>query len=225
MLFYHVELARTKPIEIFIPRIPDERLVDEDDVIPRICVSTSIIGCLNAVPWGKRNLDFIPDFLPIRVYVFETDKFWSSSELYNDGLVADAIYTDEHWLLEPIMPKEIFYINNLKINLKDIILDTKKHYSIIDKLDYNIIDESAFSKKINLKNFKSLYKNEKDFDFILDYIINNFFDFDNYYINDYYMDENSILNIDSSYLFDKYSLLCLLEDDFLLEEIFNEWLI
>ena len=69
------------------------------------------------------------------------------------------------------------------------------------------------------------FANEKDFDFILDYIINNFFDFDNYYINDYYMDENSILNIDSSYLFYTYSLLCLLEDDFLLEEIFNEWLI
>ena len=57
MKLYHCSLDMNI-IKEFKPRIPCDaiRLDSEDDIIPRICLSTSIEGCLSATPWGRLRI-------------------------------------------------------------------------------------------------------------------------------------------------------------------------
>lgn len=40
----------------FIPRIPDNSLVTEDNTIPRICMSTSIPGAISSCPFDVQDI-------------------------------------------------------------------------------------------------------------------------------------------------------------------------
>lgn len=52
MILYHVCFAEFSEGDIFSPRVPDIRGAHEDNTTPRICLSSSISGCISAVPWG-----------------------------------------------------------------------------------------------------------------------------------------------------------------------------
>ena len=45
---YHISVNRLGD-EVFYPRVPNERAQFEDDTIPRICVSTSVRGCIKGL--------------------------------------------------------------------------------------------------------------------------------------------------------------------------------
>ena len=125
MKFYHVSRDLSRNLETFMPRIPKDRLYQEDDSIPRICVSTSIQGCISAALWGgialKESLQEVPcpnNFnleepfgVYLRVYEFEyVGNYYTDQALFESGLVHDAKMTHEHWLLEPCVPSKVYDI-------------------------------------------------------------------------------------------------------------------
>ncbi|MEG7882651.1 hypothetical protein [Bacillus paranthracis] len=117
MKVYHVSLDNKKT-NVFAPRVPKEemRLAEEDSTSARFCVSTTIEGCLSAVPWGGESLS-LHDNKVVTVYEFDTndlvnqENLIAPSTLYQKGFVPDAMYTNEYWIVnESIQPKNVFYI-------------------------------------------------------------------------------------------------------------------
>ena len=56
---YYFVSDRNFDSETLEPRIPINRLLDEDDKIERICVSKSIIGCLSAISPEEGEILFV----------------------------------------------------------------------------------------------------------------------------------------------------------------------
>lgn len=141
MKVYHVSLDNNR-VNIFTPRIPMEemRLVEEDSTSSRFCVSTTIEGCLSAVPWGGESLA-LHKGENITVYEFDTDDLINQenlilpSTLYKKGMVPDAMYTNEHWIVnESIQPTTIY----------NIILDSYEEKIVSDvSYDDNLLLEDG----------------------------------------------------------------------------------
>lgn len=111
MKYYHMSIEE-EVIEKFVPRVPQDRMVGEDDKIKRVCVSTSLNGCLSAVPW-QYDIEYLAiEELPIRVYEFELSEkdVLNSDYLYENNLVIDANVTKECWVLKEIEPTRIYDI-------------------------------------------------------------------------------------------------------------------
>lgn len=114
-----------EPVEEFIPRIPEERHIDEDQSIPRICLSDDIRLALRAMPHAGTYIKFFlarkrnPIFYVYRLspekighivprkqnlrrainYCSSKDKYAVLDELWVSDYVLDARHTHEHWLL------------------------------------------------------------------------------------------------------------------------------
>lgn len=157
MKYYHISNGE-EIINKFIPRVPEDRNIYEDDKIKRICVSTSLDGCLSAVPWQYDIEYYADEELPITVYEFEIDEkdIINSEYLYNNNLVADANITKECWVTKEIEPNKIYDIilKEFSSEIYAIIPNDKKH-------DKNFIENG-------------LYKNGteyKIYDYVIDRII------------------------------------------------------
>lgn len=118
MILYHItqDVAHDGH---FIPRIPTNRLEGEDGIIPRICASTTIEGCLSSMPGGGMGLEnHIHESLGIyKIFKIDTDKYklkyMNSSELICKELVMDAEITGEYWILDEVnvKPNDTYYIH------------------------------------------------------------------------------------------------------------------
>ena len=136
MILYHVCFAEFSEGDIFSPRVPDIRGAHEDNTTPRICLSSSISGCISAVPWG--GLDFESIFIetsngyrsyPIKVYEFDTEDIHEGNlitpnELYEQDLVRDALINEEYWVInQNLTPRKIYFIgvDNFEETVHDCI--------------------------------------------------------------------------------------------------------
>lgn len=167
MTLFHVSLEN-EIIEKFTPRVPDKRAYLEDGSTPRICLSTSIDGCLSAVVWGGCKLhSVVESSTKIRVYEFNDEDILQgnligSIELYQSGKVVDADETGEVWVInQELIPfksylieitdyegdeEEIISYENLKHcdetgeSIYDFIETT---VVIISEVEYKIIEENV----------------------------------------------------------------------------------
>lgn len=114
---YHIS-SKCDIIEKFIPRIPEDRAFKENASTPRISLSSTIEGCLTAVPWGGSLLSDIfwgnKSYL-VRVYEFDLDNLdlnnlFPPQYLYSNDLVVDSKVTNEYWYLKPIKPDRSYLI-------------------------------------------------------------------------------------------------------------------
>lgn len=88
------------------PRIPLNKMETENNETKRICVSTSIAGCLLATPRYEENEI---------VYVYSCDSFIYMQPSIVD--VPDVPTTGEIWILEPI---KLSYFTKIKVqNVSD----------------------------------------------------------------------------------------------------------
>lgn len=107
MQFYHVSYDR---VPKFVLRVPKNRLYGEDDVTPRICLSTSIEQCVNAKPFSAQALYLAREFglaMALYVYTFRSEDIPEGKLLGPEGLVdlvPDAAESNEYWLLDPDVP-------------------------------------------------------------------------------------------------------------------------
>lgn len=96
---------RSHDNKILKPRIPKNRMPSEDDKTPRICVSTSIAGCLAAVQGLKEGNT---------VYI-HTCTSEAIIQPTNDQ-VPDIFFTGEVWITESV---EMELIGKIKITKVD----------------------------------------------------------------------------------------------------------
>lgn len=167
MTLFHVSLEDEK-IEKFVPRVPEIRAFLEDGEIPRICLSTSIDGCLSAVSWGGCKLhNVVESSAKIRVYEFNDEDIINgnligSIELYQSGKVVDADETGEVWVInQELIPCKSYLIEivDYEADQEDIIsYENLKHCDetgesiedfiettvvIISEVEYKVIEENV----------------------------------------------------------------------------------
>ena len=118
MKMYHISLDIFKNIEVFVPRIPESRLKNEDSTIPRVCISNSLENCLTGLTYMSKYYKRITDDSEtnfslfdgdcsriLKVYEFEVENnLISFKELHNRNLVPDAMITEEYWSLTELTP-------------------------------------------------------------------------------------------------------------------------
>lgn len=160
MKFYNIAYNTEYLIEEFYTKIPENPMLGEDTTTKRVCVSTSLSGCLTAVPW-QDDLEYLSsNELPVRVYEFEINfndfkkrgTIYTPDFLYKFGLVDDALETQEHWILENIKPTKSYEIilNEYQSDIYAIIPFDKKNDSsyiynngiLINLLSYSICEDT-----------------------------------------------------------------------------------
>ena len=100
MKLYHISYL---PISEFRPKIPMHRLNSEDITTPRICLSSSIISCLNAKAGKNEYIRLsLHDNIPCLIYVYTFEctprDLLYPSDVIKRG-VPDAELNQEFWLL------------------------------------------------------------------------------------------------------------------------------
>ena len=135
LTMYHVSLDHTNTIKEFIPRVPRNRASGEDGIVNRVCVSSSLEGCMDAhseIWWDMVGCFDFEYFDPyehmskqsvlldhnedtghlLKVYEFHVneDELVKPEVLKARYQVPDALETQEHWITETISPNNIFYI-------------------------------------------------------------------------------------------------------------------
>lgn len=139
---FHVQHISEPVVSKFIPRIPLERMLFEDDVLPRICLSSTIQGAIKGSQVLYRN--YVKDFchsikgMYLRVYTFNEDQMDSSYLLKPEeiqGDVMDSMFTKEHWYLQELVPMEYFYVF---VELPEQILE---QHLLVDNIRFEIVKE------------------------------------------------------------------------------------
>lgn len=97
---YHLSFDRLGD-EVFYPRVPNERAQFEDGTIPRICVSTSIRGCLKGLGIdGTHHHVFL--YTPVE---YKGKKIKDHIFKPTVDEVPDVVETREKWITCPVKMK------------------------------------------------------------------------------------------------------------------------
>lgn len=110
------------PVSNFIPRVPQNRLETEDAVTKRICLSTSIVHCLNARPSrGDAIAAALRRKFKLCLFVYTADvpvtQLITPRELTACYGVTDAEENEEYWALTPqSFTQRIFIIQDAKLS-------------------------------------------------------------------------------------------------------------
>ena len=116
---YHVSLeGNINEEKLFIPRIPRITMDTEDKLIPRICVSETIRGCIDSFPYKYDLNNMIMNGSAfLYLYVFDVYKLGSDNVKYYYQLeeyVPDALTTKETWIMKEVSSKpEIIRIDRI----------------------------------------------------------------------------------------------------------------
>lgn len=101
MVVYRISNNIHQPLKrVFKPMIPESAASDEDTITPRVCLSLSIEGCIQAVPYSQ----YIGEGSQIIIYSAKIDDndpnlMWPEEV---QDYVPDAIANSECWYLRPL---------------------------------------------------------------------------------------------------------------------------
>lgn len=107
MTCYHLSKSRLHDT-VLIPRIPSSISTGEDNKTKRVCLSTNINGCINAIAFSQ-SLG-VGD----RLFVYSTNIDDESVIIPNESMVTDVRITDEVWSIKPVSLKYIGYVSLTK---------------------------------------------------------------------------------------------------------------
>ena len=93
---YHLSVDRFRD-KVFSPRIPKNRVQFENGSIPRICVSTSVRGCLKGLGI---------DGMTVQAFLY-TPVEYNGNKIYKPTVdeVPDVVETREKWITCPVKMK------------------------------------------------------------------------------------------------------------------------
>jgi len=146
MKLYYIEQTHSEePLSVFKPRIPENRMSGENATTPRICLSSSLEGCLSATPWGGHNLPTKGKSEIFRVYEFDTNDILEGNlilpyDLFSQNLVPDALVTEEHWVInQNLSPRNTYEILINDFELEELLLCENEELlkNIFNKLHFN----------------------------------------------------------------------------------------
>jgi hypothetical protein len=112
-MLYHISFDVLETVEKFEPRIPENRMQEEDKTIKRVCCADTLEGAIMALPDNPNFLMSDKLFPLIKVYELDEatvkkDEFFTPSEIVDK--VPDALATGEHWITTTIEPSNIYTI-------------------------------------------------------------------------------------------------------------------
>ena len=103
MRLYHVSFDIEDDTCFFYPRVPSAGLPCENRTKKRICFSSSIEKCFQAMPRDNCNMKVGQKVIIYHIDVDSDDKYVRTPEdLYLSGDVEDALINQEYWYLRPI---------------------------------------------------------------------------------------------------------------------------
>lgn len=158
MKLFHVSLGLQDKQKLFVPRVPEScaREQGEDAVTPRICFSTSVEKCIQAIETFPQLGELIT------VYTFEVDEQDSNlvtpAFLFAANMVPDALENQEYWYTKEVsltgerrvttMLRREFSLAWSRINVQDV-----------QKLVQSMIGENnlSFSMNDSIANSEQLY--------------------------------------------------------------------
>lgn len=112
------------PVERFVPRIPRNRMFNEDETTERISVGTQLLPCLHAVPYGIDTLYRAYTELkdaPFLHPVLHVYTLWTEEIAYRPTVkeVPDVEKSGERWLLkEPeYVTREDLLVTNMEYKM------------------------------------------------------------------------------------------------------------
>jgi hypothetical protein len=129
--------------QILHPRIPKNRLTEkgvEDSIIPRICVSKSLIGCI-------QSTEIYPKYKRIYVHTCDSNNIIQPTRKQ----VNDSYLFGEEWILEPVK-MELFTVLHVT---KEIINEQYSKWKFMSE------DESISFSIVNF-DFGRFYEKKKD---------------------------------------------------------------
>ncbi len=97
-------------VERFTPRVPKQRCVGEENITPRICVSSRLLQALQAVPTSGLavyNMKRLGVPVVIHAYYLQSDNVLTSDQIADK--VADAVVNDEMWILDE--PTKVYRVD------------------------------------------------------------------------------------------------------------------
>ncbi len=97
---YHLSVDRLGD-EVFYPRVPNDRLEFEDDTIPRICVSTSVRGCIKGLGMDETH-HHVFLYTPVE---YKGKKIKDHIFKPTVDEVPDVVKTREKWITCPVKMK------------------------------------------------------------------------------------------------------------------------
>jgi hypothetical protein len=172
MKLFHISLDTDNLEKNFIPCVPSCAGLGEDEETPRICFAPSIEQCIQAThPQDYRVGQY---FTVFELIVDENDPcLYYPEELYNKGLVPDALETQEFWLTKPVFLRgNVFKIKKIEserlfawscIYLDDLSCIIK---SISQNPTYSYIIETSKSSEECYKRAMNFAEEIKDFQMI-----------------------------------------------------------
>lgn len=154
----HLSYFDDEPVEIFVPRVPERREETEDATVPRICVTSTIKGCIashptildhlsrfidqNADPYQEHfNKHMLLEHnklgLLLRIYHLAPDSqsVVDSKTVHETYHVRDALETGEQWILEPCKPERVSYLFIESVEVIPNTDDWKPNYTIYENED------------------------------------------------------------------------------------------
>lgn len=115
MKLYHVTSdVHSSIVKTFCPIVPGSISELEDSQTPRVCLSTDIAHCIQAIS----AVDMLEKGRLIRVYTYDMNKYeWKDFlppyYLWKSGKVFDAMYNNEVWCLKVIpMDSQVYCIHD-----------------------------------------------------------------------------------------------------------------
>lgn len=196
-MLIHISPVRI-PYNTLYPRIPRTIIKNnefsENNLIKRICFSTSIQGCATAMPNGIKTLFNIINLeekvgLPSIIHVYSIDEknidknnILNDEYLFKNKLVPDVQYTKEHWVINQNVK-----CNHTVIRLKNFTIE--EHESSWNKnVHLFILKNFEFENEIEPyeRDFNYCFYNKEDFLKIKKFIYNS-----EYKLNKEYLDKNN----------------------------------
>ena len=104
MLLYNVTFDENDTRTVLEPSVPESTADGEDSTTPRVCLSTSVKKCIQALAVEHREVR-VGATLAVRtvnIDKLDEDLLITPETLVSEGLVPDALENDEHWYLGSI---------------------------------------------------------------------------------------------------------------------------
>lgn len=162
-MLYHTSLSAV-PVKQFIPTVPKARLTEEDNTIPRVCLSSTIKGCISGMPGGITtliNFKLLEELLDIKpflgLYIFKNlDEEKLIKPNVVSSFVPDAKYTREHWYRGVINNTmyDFYHIRIIDFQIKNIMINKSTQLEMCTNL---IIEEKKeFNDDTHIRVLNSL---------------------------------------------------------------------
>lgn len=153
-MLYHISKDIALNEKVFIPRVPKLRLINENRIIKRVCVSGSIENCISSFPYKKDIIVQLTKGLPAYLSVYKVDEQLLASEnlMKPDKVIEyvdDAELKREHWILKEFT-RSPSLIRIRKLKLSRYYKHTNSHSGEVAELEFEkeIEDYDRFEKAI-----------------------------------------------------------------------------